>query len=214
MQAQWLLWLALALAAGVVEILTLSLVFAMVAGGALVAAVVAGVTSSATLSVLAFAASTGLLMAVVRPPLLRYSGRLGPGPATGVAALVGRQAVVTRQVSSAEGEVKLAGEIWTARADRPGAVLETGSLVVVTRIEGATAVVSPSRHEAVEPLESGPGPALPPPGPALSPPGPALPPPGTLPDARPDSPPGGRREPRRDSAALPGGENLSDRAES
>lgn len=141
MEAQWLLWLALALVAGVVEVLTLSLVFAMVAGGAVVAAVVAGVTGSPTASVLAFAVSTGLLLAVARPPLRRLAERSGPAGITGTAALVGREAQVTRQVSASDGEVKLAGEIWTARA-RPGdAVLETGSLVIVDRIEGATALV-------------------------------------------------------------------------
>jgi membrane protein implicated in regulation of membrane protease activity len=122
MEAQWLLWLALALAAGVAEIFTLSLVFAMVVG-----------------------ASTGLLLAGVRPPLLHYAGRVGPGSGTGVAALVGREAVVLREVSEATGEVKLAGETWTARADRPDEILETGSLVIVTRIDGATARVTASR---------------------------------------------------------------------
>jgi len=146
MDPQWLLWLALALVAGVVEIFTLSLVFAMVAGGALAAAAVAAATGSPTASVLAFAVSTGLLLAVVRPPLRRLSDRGGTAAVTGTAALVGREARVTRQVSASDGEVSLAGEIWTARAPGDGGVLETGSLVIVDRIDGATAVVHARRE--------------------------------------------------------------------
>jgi membrane protein implicated in regulation of membrane protease activity len=144
MDAQWwLVWLAVALVAGVIEIFTLSLVFAMVLGGALAAAAVAGLTGSATASVLAFAVSTGLLLLVVRPPLLRYAKVSGPPASTGVAALVGRRAEVLRAVTTTGGEVKLAGEVWTARAASPGQALETGSIVFVSRIDGATAVVTP-----------------------------------------------------------------------
>jgi membrane protein implicated in regulation of membrane protease activity len=139
----WLVWLAVALVAGVIEIFTLSLVFAMVLGGALAAAAVAGLTGSATASVLAFAVSTGLLLLVVRPPLLKYARNSAPAASTGVAALVGRRAEVLRSVTTTDGEIKLAGEIWTARAAAPGQALETGSIVFVSRIDGATAVVTP-----------------------------------------------------------------------
>jgi membrane protein implicated in regulation of membrane protease activity len=87
--------------------------------------------------------STGLLLLVVRPPLMRYAKTSGPPSSTGVAALVGRRAEVLRSVSATGGEVKLAGEIWTARSASPGEALETGSIVFVTRIDGATAVVTP-----------------------------------------------------------------------
>jgi membrane protein implicated in regulation of membrane protease activity len=141
MDAQWLVWLGIALAAGAVEIFTLSLVFAMVAGGALVAAAVAGLTGSLPLAVLAFAASTGLLLVAVRPSLLRLSAQQGPASLTGVAALVGRTAEAVEEVSAHGGRVKLGGEIWSARTHRVGEVLEPGSLVEVVAIDGATAVV-------------------------------------------------------------------------
>jgi len=143
MDAQGLLWLGLALLAGLVEIFSLSLVFGMVSGGALVAAVVAALTGNAPASVIAFGVSTALLLAVVRPPLMRYSARLGPGEPTGIAALIGHKAEVVGEVSDVGGLVKLAGETWTARPEQGGDVLEVGSTVYVTRIAGATAVVSP-----------------------------------------------------------------------
>lgn len=139
----WLVWLGVALAAGVIEVFTLSLVFAMVAGGALAAVAVAGLTGSAAISVLAFAGATTALMVVVRPVLLRYARHGGQGTATGVAALVGRGAEVVEPVTHRGGQVKLAGEIWSARTQAPGEALETGSIVYVAQIDGATAVVTP-----------------------------------------------------------------------
>lgn len=143
MDPQALLWLGLALLAGVVEIFTLSLVFGMVAGGALVAAVVGGLTGSAPAAVISFALSTAVLMAVVRPPLKRYAERQGPAALTGISALIGHEAEVVGEVSDVGGLVKLAGETWTARPEHRGDVLEVGSTVYVIRIAGATAVVSP-----------------------------------------------------------------------
>jgi membrane protein implicated in regulation of membrane protease activity len=151
MDAQWLIWLGLAVAAGVVEIFTVSLVFAMVAGGAVAAAVVAAITQSPTLSVLTFAAVTGLLMVGVRPSLMKYSRRGGPAALTGTAALIDREAVVVEEVTSRTGLVKLAGELWTARAATQVGPLEVGSPVRVVAIEGAVVVVTPLPPRAVLP---------------------------------------------------------------
>jgi len=144
MSAQWLLWVALALAACVAEILSLDLIFGMIAGGALLAAGVAAFTGNTVAAVLSFAVGSALLLAVVRPLMLRYVDRVGSS-LTGVRALVGREALVVREVGPSGGEVKLAGEVWTARVERPGDVLETGSRVLVSAIDGATAVVRPVR---------------------------------------------------------------------
>ncbi len=59
------------------------------------------------------------------------------------AALVGREAEVLAEVSATGGQVKLGGEVWSARSDQRGVTLEVGSHVHVLRIDGATAVVSP-----------------------------------------------------------------------
>ena len=61
---------------------------------------------------------------------------------TGTAALIGRRAVVTQQVDSAGGRVRIGGEEGSARAYLDGEVLEEGSTVDVVKIEGATALVA------------------------------------------------------------------------
>lgn len=81
-----------------------------------------------------------LLLAVVRPAVRR---RLTPAKeiATGVQALEGKSALVLDRVARHEGQVKLDGQVWTARPFNEADVYEPGELVTVMRIDGATAVV-------------------------------------------------------------------------
>jgi membrane protein implicated in regulation of membrane protease activity len=65
----------------------------------------------------------------------------GPTLTTGHEALVGKSAVVAEPVDKHGGRVKLSGEVWSARAESDES-FETGTEVRVTRIDGATAVVT------------------------------------------------------------------------
>jgi membrane protein implicated in regulation of membrane protease activity len=143
----WLLWIGAAVLAGLIEITSLDFFFLMLAGGALAAAGADLFGLGAPLQVLAFAIASGLLIAVVRPPLKAWA--LGEATLTGTAALVGAPALVLEPVSDSSGLVKLSGENWTARVAPGGRTLEVGSTVHVVGIEGATAVVAPS-HELPE----------------------------------------------------------------
>src|SRR5918911_2726684 len=86
----WLLWLALALAAGTAEVLSTNLIFLMVAGGGLAAAVVAAFGLGIPLQIVVFAVITALLLVAARPPLLAYVQRSLPATAMNAAALVGQ----------------------------------------------------------------------------------------------------------------------------
>jgi len=81
-----------------------------------------------------------LLLVLVRPPLLR---RLTPArsPQMGIKALEGKNALVLDRVGRDEGQVKLDGQVWTARPLNDGDVYEPGESVTVVHIDGATAVV-------------------------------------------------------------------------
>jgi membrane protein implicated in regulation of membrane protease activity len=137
----WLVWVAIALAAGVVEVVSLQLVLAMFAGGAVAAAAAAAVGAGPVAQVMTFAVASTVLLLGARPPLLRWSRRTAKA-VTGVAALVGRRAEVLEEVTHAEGLVKLAGENWSARTDQAGQVLPAGMNAYVQRIDGATAILS------------------------------------------------------------------------
>jgi len=140
--SQWLLWLGVALAAGVVEVATVDFVFLMIVGGSLFAAVVAATGLDFPVQVIAFAAATVVLLLTVRPPLREWAHRT-PHTQMGPGALVGKPARVLEPVSDRGGQVKLGGEVWTARALGEHQTFEVGSTVYCIRIEGATAVVAP-----------------------------------------------------------------------
>ncbi len=137
----WVWWLAAALVLGVVEMLTVDLVLAMFAGGALVAAVLAALGVPLWGQILGFAAASTLLLLALRPYLLRHLRVRVPLVETNAAAHVGRTAVVVLPVDERTGRVKLAGEVWSARTEDAG-TLAVGDEVRVLRIDGATAVVA------------------------------------------------------------------------
>jgi membrane protein implicated in regulation of membrane protease activity len=80
-----------------------------------------------------------LLVVLVRPALRQ---RLTPARLpTGIEALEGKSALVLDRVAHDAGQVKLDGQVWTARPFNDGDVYEPGESVTVVHIEGATAVV-------------------------------------------------------------------------
>lgn len=137
----WFVWLLAAGVLGVAEFLTLTLVFGLLAGAALVAAVVAGVGIGllGQLVALGVAAAAGLL--IVRPVALRMAQ--APLIREGSDALIGKRAEVMQEVTANRGLIKLSGEEWSARALDESLVIPVGALVDVMEIDGATAVVYP-----------------------------------------------------------------------
>jgi membrane protein implicated in regulation of membrane protease activity len=135
-----LAWVLLAVGLVVVEVLTLALVALMLAAGAVSAAVAAALGAPLPVDALVGAAVAAAGVVAVRPVALRHL-RQGPEQRTGVAALVGRQAVVLERVDEHGGLVKLGGEVWTARSYAGSGSFEPGETVDVAAIEGATAVV-------------------------------------------------------------------------
>jgi membrane protein implicated in regulation of membrane protease activity len=138
----WLFWLIAALLLGVAEFLTLTLAFGLLAGAALVAAIAAGLGASVPVQLLAFAVTGGIGLVAVRPIAKRHLA-LPPASRDGSDALVGRSAVVTREVSASGGIVHLSGEDWSARPYDEDLVIPPGVRVDVLAIEGATALVHP-----------------------------------------------------------------------
>lgn len=130
----WVAWVVVAAICGGAEVVTLGLVLGMIAIAA------AGV--SVVWQIITFGVATPLLLTVVRPVARRHL-HVPAETRTGVAALVGRQAVVLQQVDGHGGQVRLGGEVWSARSYDGSAVIPPGATVDVLSIEGATALVHP-----------------------------------------------------------------------
>lgn len=140
-QNWWALWLTVFLVFAVVEMLTLDLFFIMLGGGALSGLVADFAGAELWIQIVVFCAVSLLMIVFVRPIALSH---LRKGPAeqrTNVARLIGESALVMESVSSSGGLVKIGGDVWSARSE--GSVLNAGQRVVVSAIDGATAVVAP-----------------------------------------------------------------------
>jgi len=135
------IWLIFAVVLAGAEALTGDMSLVMLSGGALAAAAgswVFGLPIWADAAV--FLVVSVLLLVLVRPALRR---RLSPaiGLPTGIEALRGKNALVLDRVGRDAGQVKLDGQVWTARPLNDGDVFEPGESVTVVDIDGATAVV-------------------------------------------------------------------------
>jgi membrane protein implicated in regulation of membrane protease activity len=136
----WVWWLVAAAALGIPLVVTAMPEFGMLAVGAVAAAIASGFGAGLVVEVLVFVVVSVALLAVVRPIAARHRSQR-PQLVTGVDALKGRQAVVLERVDGSGGRIKLAGEVWSARALDTGRAYETGEEVDVVDIEGATAII-------------------------------------------------------------------------
>ncbi|MFE4372189.1 NfeD family protein [Streptomyces sp. NPDC056835] len=136
----WVWWLIGAVGLGIPLVITAMPEFGMFSAGAVAGAVTAALGGGIVAQVLVFVVVSVALVAVVRPYAARQRGA-SPGSATGIDALRGRQAVVLERVDGRGGRIKLAGEVWSARAYDERAAFEPGQQVDVVEIDGATAVV-------------------------------------------------------------------------
>ncbi|HET7071269.1 MAG TPA: NfeD family protein [Nocardioides sp.] len=139
----WAAWLALAVALGVAEMVSLDLILLMLAVGAVVGALVALAGLPFLLQALLAAGGAAAMLALVRPNLIRRL-HAGPDLVQGHDRLVGQQGVVTEQLSAqAPGRVKVGGEIWSAAPYDETQTIQPGAVVEVFAIRGATAYVYP-----------------------------------------------------------------------
>ena len=146
-QFAWIGWLVLILVFLVIEMLTLDFTFLMLSIGGIAGLGADLIGAPIWLQVIIAAAVAAILILVLRPPLLKRLRRGEDPTPTNVAALVGLTGQVMSTVSAHAGQVKLSnGDIWTARPEQRGE-LEPGTVVRVSRIDGATAFVRPEEED-------------------------------------------------------------------
>jgi membrane protein implicated in regulation of membrane protease activity len=123
----WAIWTIVAAALAGVEVFSLTFLFGPLAVAALLAALVAGLGLAPVLQIAVFAGAAIASLAVLRPIAI---------------ALVGQTAVVLEPVDANGGQIKLGGEVWSARSYDGDRVFERGQRVSVLEIRGATALIS------------------------------------------------------------------------
>jgi membrane protein implicated in regulation of membrane protease activity len=144
MPAMTWFWLAVALAFGVGEVLTLAFYAIFLVVGALAAAVAAQMGLGLAGQVIVFAVVSVLGVVAARPPLMHYlRQRQGPLVVSGAEGMIGEEASVVDDIldSHQPGHVLLQGESWPALSEN-GKPIHKGSTVRVTGLKQATLVVA------------------------------------------------------------------------
>jgi len=128
------------------EMLTLDFTLLMLAVGALAGGLVALafpglIWVQFLVAVVVAVAMLGLL----RPTLLRKLRDL-PGYRSSIDKMVGSSGVALTEITASAGEVKVAGEVWTAHSLE--GTIAAGTEIEIYRVDGATVIVYP-RHLAL-----------------------------------------------------------------
>ena len=134
------IWLILAVALGVAEMLTTTLALGLVAVGALAAALTEAAGGPGLLQIAVFIIVSLAGIVLIRPLALRRLNKRGT-LRTGMAALIGQTGYVLAEVTPHEGRIRIGGEEWSARPYDEASIIPAGSTVDVLQIKGATALV-------------------------------------------------------------------------
>ena len=129
-------WLFVIVAAIVLEASTVSLVSIWFVPSACISMILALCDVKLWIQLTVFFAVFLLLMVILRPVFKKNMGlKIVP---TNADTLIGMQAVVIEQIDNlhAKGQVKIRGQVWTARSANEKIVYEEDEVVTVVAIEG------------------------------------------------------------------------------
>ena len=146
----WIIWLAVILIFVILEVITVDFTSLMLAAGSAGGLISSLFHAPFWMQIVIAALLALLLLFAVRPPLRRALQRGGDRTRSNVDALQGLSGVVTTDFNGNANLVKLAnGETWTVRHEQPGQpALNEGDHVIVTAIDGSTAIVAPETRTA------------------------------------------------------------------
>lgn len=135
-----LLWLIAGVLLVGAEVLSGDFVLVMLGAAALGAAGSSALGAPLAVDVAVFVVLSLGLLFLARPALKSRLGAMHELK-TNVDALVGKSAVVETRVDAHSGQVRIDGQLWSARALDATQEMDTGQTVTVMEIDGATAVV-------------------------------------------------------------------------
>ena len=140
-----IIWLVIALVMLIIEAFTVGLATIWFAAGALVALIAALLDFSIPVQIVLFLAVSICLLIFTRKIFVE---KLKAGSEkTNVDALVGEKAVVIAAILPYEmGQVKVGGQVWSARGKNPEETFAENQLVKITAVEGVKLVVIPLKN--------------------------------------------------------------------
>jgi membrane protein implicated in regulation of membrane protease activity len=140
METLFWIWLAIAGAFLIIELMTPTMIFICFVVGAVAAAIIAQVWPDAYYWQ---TASFAVLSAGMIPFMRRFAKKISkPAPElSNIDRMIGQMALVTESIDpDLGGKVKFEGEIWVAKAD---AAIDANTKVKITAVSGTKVVVKP-----------------------------------------------------------------------
>ena len=143
----FLFWAAAIVVFAIAEAATTALVSIWFAVGAAAAMVASIFTASLGAQCAVFAVVSAAALAATRPLVRRMTA--GKAVATNADRVIGQHGVVTQAIDNemAEGQVRVSGQIWTARSSNDNIRIPCGTLVTVQQISGVKLIVDPANEE-------------------------------------------------------------------
>ena len=140
-------WLIILIICLVIEFIKIELIGACGAAGSVVGLIACLVGLSSAIQILAAVAVAVLLFVLVRPVAMKYVMRARREKK--LMELEGCDAVVTCRIDNAEGlgVVRIGNRNWSARSNRPNAVINEGEVVTVVNMRGNVAYVDYKRKK-------------------------------------------------------------------
>ena len=134
------IWVVALILFAIVEAVTVQLVSIWFAAGALAALIADLLGASVTVQFVVFLAVSIICFIVTRPLVKKFS--TSKIQSTNADRCIGETAVVVEEIDNvnAKGQVKVNGNIWTARSENDEVIAE-GEKVTVLKIEGVKLIV-------------------------------------------------------------------------
>lgn len=148
----WAVWFIVAAVLVAGELVITAAILGPIGLAAFGAGLVAAAGGSSELQWVAFTVFTLLSLVVARPIAKRHLLSPPPELRTNAPALIGEQALVLERVDRDSGQVKVEGDVWSARSTSPAAVYEPGDRVIVDSVHRTILHVSAKPVE--EPVRS------------------------------------------------------------
>jgi len=141
----WQIWLIAAGVFLILEMFTMGFLVFWLSIGCLLAALVSLITDSIVIQTAVFVLSSGLLIFATKPLVKKFAEK--DNKKTNVYSLVGRKAIVTKDIewATGEGQIKFDGQVWSARTEEQENI-EKGTEVEIVKIEGVKAFVKPLKE--------------------------------------------------------------------
>ena len=137
------IWLAVIVGAVILETVTLTLVSIWFIPGTLISLILSFFPVPEWIQITIFAVSAIAFLIFIKP-IAKNLFKV-KRVATNADSVIGEKAVVTEEICNLEarGQVKVKGQVWTARALDPNATFAPGEVLTVVAIEGVKLICKP-----------------------------------------------------------------------